>query len=77
MIDIVQFEHHSWKMKKQLLGINISFYLEKNDKLYKLQHHVLWDSEAATCINYAYVQTRPANVPMVPPASSMTSLHVR
>ncbi len=38
---IVQSVHHS----KQLLGISISVNLEKIDKLFKLQHHFLWDTQ--------------------------------
>ncbi len=33
----------SCNLKDQLLEINIGFYLETFDKLYMLQHHVLWE----------------------------------
>ncbi len=36
----VQCVKHLWQMKEQLLGINIRFYLEKNDKLFMLQHNI-------------------------------------
>ncbi len=39
----VQNVHHSWQMKEQLPGISISFYFGKIDKLFMLQHHLLWD----------------------------------
>ncbi len=34
---VVQDVQHSWKMKEQLVGISISVYLEKIDKLFMLQ----------------------------------------
>ncbi len=37
----IQYVHHLCQMKEQHFGINISFYLVKNDKLLKLQDHVL------------------------------------
>ncbi len=30
---------------KALLGINVSFYLEKIDKLFKLHHNFVWKSQ--------------------------------
>ncbi len=36
---VVQYVYQSWQMKEPLLGISISFYLEKMDKLFMLQHH--------------------------------------
>ncbi len=51
---LVQYLQHSWQMKELLLEINISFYLEKIDKLFKLQRHFVWNSQWCwSCINYS------------------------
>ncbi len=34
----IQYVHALYQMKDQFLGINISFYVEKNNKLLKLQY---------------------------------------
>ncbi len=40
-------------MEEQLLRISISVYLEKIDKLFMLQHNVLWDGQIFRGFPYA------------------------
>ncbi len=51
----VQFVHNSCYMKTQLLGINICVYLKNIDKLYKLQHYFVWDSDGSHGFPYSTV----------------------
>ncbi len=41
----VQSVHHSLRVKEQLSRINIRFYLETIDHLFKLQQHFVWESQ--------------------------------
>ncbi len=52
---LVQYVHHSWEMKEQFRRINISFHLNKIDKLYKLQHHFWWVSDGSLGFPYSTV----------------------
>ncbi len=55
---VVQYVHHSWQTKEQLLGISISFYLKEIDKLFMLQHHFLCDwqiSHGFPCLNCTHI----------------------
>ncbi len=51
----IQCVHHLCQRKDQLRGINISFYLEKYDKLLKLHHHFLWESQLSRGFPYCTV----------------------
>ncbi len=51
----IQSVHHLCQTKEQLLGINTSFYLEKNEKLLKLEHHFVLDSQLFHGFNYSTV----------------------
>ncbi len=52
-----QYIHHSWQMKEQLLGISISFYLEKIDKLFMLQHNIFVELSNIPYIYYCWMGT--------------------
>ncbi len=52
---LIQYLQNAWQMKERHLEINIGFYLEKIDNLFKLQHHFVWDSQwphGFPCTNY-------------------------
>ncbi len=54
-----QHVHHSWQMKKQLLGISISFYLRKCINYSCCSIILLWDwqiSRGFPYLNYAYIK---------------------
>ncbi len=38
---VTQYVRHSCQMKEQIIWISISFYLEKIEKVFVVQHHFL------------------------------------